>query len=70
MTIQCDDQDQILWGGEAIGREANVLTPAGNVNMRRTFYLLERGYLPAKKCGRVWTTTRRRLREFFEAPHP
>jgi hypothetical protein len=60
-------EDEILWGGEAIGKAANVLTPEGEVDTRKVFYLLERGYLPARKCGRLWTSTRRRLREFFEA---
>jgi len=44
----------ILWGAEAIGREANVVDEDGNVDLRKTFYLLETGHLPGKKVGRKW----------------
>jgi hypothetical protein len=64
MTTQSDDS--ILWGAKDIGRAANVLRSDGEVDMRRVFYLLERGYLPGKKCGRVWTSTLRRLRQVLE----
>jgi hypothetical protein len=46
--------DDILWGcaaiAEAIGRNARV-----------TFYMLEKGRLPAKKIGRQWCASRKAL---------
>jgi hypothetical protein len=46
--------EDILWGaaaiGEAIGR-----------NTRVTYHLLERGLIPAKKLGKVWVASRKRL---------
>jgi hypothetical protein len=61
-----DDLDRPLWGAEAIGREANVLNGAGNVDLRKTFYLLENGLLPGTKVGRQWTSTPRRIRRVFD----
>jgi len=60
-----DDLDTPLWGAEAIGREAGIFDAHGSVDLRRTFYLLEKKLLPAMKVGRVWASTPRRLREFF-----
>ena len=57
--------DAPLWNVEAIGREAGLVDDNGVVNMRATFYALERGNLPATKVGRQWVTTRRRLRALF-----
>lgn len=34
------------------------------VDMRKTFFWLESGYVPARKAGALWITTRRRLRAF------
>jgi hypothetical protein len=66
-TDMQDDQllDRPIWGAEAIGREAGCLDDKGNVDLRRTFYLLEKGLLPAVKVGRQWSSTPRRLRRFF-----
>jgi hypothetical protein len=33
---------------------------------RRTYYLLESGYLPAGKLGNVWLASKRRLRAHYE----
>lgn len=33
--------------------------------MRRAFYLLERGYLPAGKVGNTWTASKRVLRAHY-----
>ncbi len=44
----------ILWGAGAIGR-------AIGRSPRSTFHLLENGHLPAKKVGRLWSASRRRL---------
>jgi hypothetical protein len=57
--------DRPIWGAEAIGREAGLVDHDGNVDLRRTFYMLEKGYLPATKMGRLWTSTPRRLRRAF-----
>lgn len=46
--------DIVLWGTEQIGRAAGILDAHGNVDLRKTFYLLENGRLPAKKVGRKW----------------
>lgn len=50
--------DDILFGASAIAIEIGL-------DVRKTFYLLERGHIPATKVGRMWTTTRSRLRRFF-----
>ena len=47
------------FGAQAIADELGL-------ELRKTFYLLERGYLPATKCGATWTSTRSRLRRFFD----
>jgi hypothetical protein len=60
-----EDLDQPIWGAEAIGREANIVDDDGNVNLRKTFYQLENGLLPATKVGRLWASTRRRIRSVF-----
>jgi hypothetical protein len=60
-----DDLDRPLWGAEPIGREAGLFDENGDVDLRKTYYLLERGYLPGTKIGRLWTSTPRRLRRRF-----
>jgi hypothetical protein len=35
-------------------------------NDRRTFYLCERGYIPAGKCGSQWVASKRALRAHFD----
>jgi hypothetical protein len=59
------DLDKPLWGAEPIGLEANILDDDGNVDIRKTYYLLEKGLLPGTKVGRQWVSTRRRLRRVF-----
>jgi hypothetical protein len=49
--------DDVLWGAVAIGREANILDERGEVDLRRTFYQLESGHLPARKVGRLWVSS-------------
>jgi hypothetical protein len=65
MSDSIGDLDLPLWGAEAIGREANVLDGDGNVDLRKTFYLLENKLLPATKVGKKWTSTKRRIRRVF-----
>jgi hypothetical protein len=50
--------DDVLFGAQAIANEIGR-------DIRQTFYLLERGYLPARKTGRIWTATRSGLRRHF-----
>jgi hypothetical protein len=58
------DLDRPIWGAEAIGREAGVFK-GGEVDVRKSYHLLEAGFLPATKAGHQWTSTKRRLRRFF-----
>jgi hypothetical protein len=50
--------DDLLIGAQAIADFTGLA-------LRKTFYMLERQYLPAKKCGHIWTTTRSALRRHF-----
>ena len=54
-----DKNDKFLWGAKAIAEEIDA-------ELRPTFHMLEQGYLPATKVGRVWMTSRSRLRQFFD----
>jgi hypothetical protein len=47
--------DDILWGAELISAEIGL-------PLKKTLYHLSRGNLPAKKCGALWTASRRALR--------
>jgi hypothetical protein len=49
----------VLWGAEAIGREAGLVDVEGNVDLRKVFYLLEKGSLPGKKLkgARLWVSS-------------
>ena len=49
----------MLFGAQAIADELGI-------DIRKTFHLLESGHLPARKTGRLWTSTRSRLRKFFD----
>jgi hypothetical protein len=49
----------LLLGAQAIADELGI-------SIRKTFHLLESGQLPARKTGRLWTSTRSRLRKFFD----
>jgi hypothetical protein len=52
---------KLIWGakkiGEVIGR-----------NTRETFAMLEKGYLPAKKVGRLWVSEEDALRKTLVQP--
>jgi hypothetical protein len=54
-----DDRLDVLHGAENIGAYLGL-------NERQTFYLLERGKLPAKKLGGKWITTKQQLRRVVE----
>jgi hypothetical protein len=57
--------DKLLNGAEAIGREAGFVNGDGKVDLAKTYYALERGYLPASKRGRIWISTRNRIRGIY-----
>jgi hypothetical protein len=42
-----------------------VVNEDGNVDLRKVFYLLENGLLPATKVGKRWASTKRRIRRVF-----
>jgi hypothetical protein len=56
VTPAYDDDGDLLWGAEAIGR-------AINRDRRRTYYLLESGALgdAVRKVGAHWVGSRRKL---------
>jgi hypothetical protein len=53
----------VLWGATEIGRVIGK-TP------RATFHLLERGLLPARKIGKQWCASRRRLLQALTGEEP
>lgn len=58
ITIQSGEHamtvDDILWGCAAIAEAIGQST-------RQTFYLLERRMIPARKVGKKWCASRRKL---------
>ena len=61
-----DDQlDRPLYGVRPIGRAAHLVDGKGKVDVRKTYYALEQGYIPADKFGRKWVTTLRRIRSAY-----
>jgi hypothetical protein len=65
-----DNLDRPIWGAENIGREANLFKEDGSVDLRKTYFKLEKGYLDADKNGREWVTTPRRLRNLDHPVEP
>jgi hypothetical protein len=55
------DLDQYIYCVESIGRVANIVKDDGSVDVRGTYYALEKGYIDADKFGRKWRTTPRRV---------
>jgi hypothetical protein len=53
--------DTPIYGARDIAVAAGVVSETGEPDLRRAYHMLERGYLPASKVGRVFTSTRRRL---------
>jgi hypothetical protein len=47
----------IIWGATRIGQEAGIIDERGEVDLRKTFYQLETGHLPARKIGRQWVSS-------------
>lgn len=48
-------KDELLWGASEIAREIGR-------GERATYYMLEKGELPAKKVCGLWVSTRTKLR--------
>jgi hypothetical protein len=48
------DLDRPVWGVTAIAEIINRSTT-------KTYYLLEKGYVPGRKVGKLWTSTPREL---------
>jgi hypothetical protein len=48
----------LLWGAASIAAELGL-------SVRKTFYLLENGLIPAQKIGGLWVASRSRLRQRF-----
>jgi hypothetical protein len=57
-----NDGDKLLTGAEEIGRDLGFLYPDGSVNLKKTYHLLEKGFISASKLGGIWVSTRRRAR--------
>jgi hypothetical protein len=61
------DDNEILLGAKAIGREAGIFKDDGTVDLRKTYYGLEQGYIPARKYGRrEWQSTKSQIRKRFQ----
>ena len=59
------DLDRAVYGAPAIGHEAYLFDEDGNVDIRKTYYALEKGYIDADKFGRQWVSTVGRIRKSF-----
>jgi hypothetical protein len=53
--------DQPIYGGIAIGREANLIDGGGEVLAAKVYRALRLGLIDADKFGRGWVSTRRRI---------
>jgi hypothetical protein len=56
------DGDMPVWGAREIGREAGCLNEDGTVDIRKAYNLLAKGRVDADKCGKLWISTRNRIR--------
>jgi hypothetical protein len=53
-----DRQLQPVWGAENISKRLGV-------PLRKGFYLLEKGLIPARKVGKNWQSTEAELEDFL-----
>jgi hypothetical protein len=53
-----DKQLRAVWGADAISKILGV-------PLRKAFYLLESGLVPARKVGKVWMSTEGELEDFL-----
>ena len=62
MAVETEDIGRdLLDGAREIGVELDWMKPNGQVNERRVYYALERGYIPAFKIGKKWCARRSEL---------
>lgn len=61
MSVGVDLLDQPEYGARKLAEIANVIDEHGNPDLRRFYYMVERGYLDVDRVGRILTSTRRRL---------
>ena len=55
--ITAASDDDLIWGAAAIGAVINK-------SKRATYWMLENGFLPAKKVGGQYCSTRKKLRDY------
>lgn len=53
-----------------IGRAAHIVDHKGKVDVRRTYYALEKGLIPARKFGKKWVSTLRQIQNAFVVAAP
>lgn len=58
-----NESPDILWGLEAIGREAGCVKEDGSTNVRVTLFRIARGFIPAWKRGDRWQSSRSVIRK-------
>ena len=58
------DKNQSSLAEDVLRGCANIAAFIG-LDERQTFHALQRGYLPASKEGKVWVTTKTRLRAHY-----
>ena len=51
-----------LWGAAQIAAAAGLFDEDGKPDEKKVYYLLENHLLPATKVGRVWVSSRSRIR--------
>jgi hypothetical protein len=60
-NTEIDPLDLPVHGAAEIARVLNLIDDDGKPDLRRAFYVLEKGYVDADKWGRIWVSTPRRL---------
>jgi hypothetical protein len=56
-----NDLDTPGYGAPWVAEVLNLRKKTGELDDRRAYYVLEKGYVDADKIGRIWTSTKRRL---------
>ena len=75
MTETDEGLDIPIWGAEPIGRAAGLFKENGEVDVRATYYLLERGVITAKRVKAPgknrgqWVSTPRLVRNSVLPSH-
>jgi hypothetical protein len=62
MSLTEIDLDRPIWGARKIAEAAGLVDDNGEPDERSAYYQLEKGHLPGRKVGRLWTSTIRQLR--------